>query len=45
MLDRLKALGMREGDTVRMYGNAFEYYAGAEEEAGEDTAFYDGTDE
>ena len=45
VLDRLKALGMREGDTVRMYGNAFEYYAGAEEEAGEDTAFYDGTDE
>ena len=31
VIERLKALGIEEGDTVRMYGNAFEYLPGAEE--------------
>ena len=26
IIDELKALGMEEGDTVRLYGFAFEYY-------------------
>ncbi|MBR0163806.1 MAG: GTPase ObgE [Lachnospiraceae bacterium] len=29
--ERLQALGIREGDTVRMYGHAFEYLPGVEE--------------
>ena len=35
VLDRLKAIGMQDGDTVRMYGHVFEYYPGADEETGE----------
>ena len=26
ILDELKELGIKEGDTVRMYGQSFEYY-------------------
>ena len=26
IIDRLKKLGCREGDTVRLYGHRFEYY-------------------
>ncbi len=26
VIDRLKSMGMQEGDTVRMYGHVFEYY-------------------
>lgn len=33
ILDRLEELGINEGDTVRMYGNSFEYYRNADTEA------------
>ncbi|MBE5843656.1 MAG: GTPase ObgE [Butyrivibrio sp.] len=30
ILDQLEALGIQEGDTVRMYGNSFDYYRNAD---------------
>ena len=30
ILDKLEALGIQEGDTVRMYGNSFDYYRNAD---------------
>ena len=45
ILEELKALGIEDGDTVRMYGNGFTYYdhtAGTDEAAQE--AFYEGFD-
>ena len=41
VLDRLKAIGMQDGDSVRMYGHAFEYYPGSDEETGELTDEFD----
>ncbi|WP_081842994.1 GTPase ObgE [Butyrivibrio sp. WCE2006] len=32
ILDKLEALGIQEGDTVRMYGNSFDYYRNADTE-------------
>ncbi len=34
ILDKLEALGIQEGDTVRMYGNSFDYYRNADTEEG-----------
>ncbi|WP_081676065.1 GTPase ObgE [Butyrivibrio sp. AC2005] len=34
ILDQLEALGIQEGDTVRMYGNSFDYYRNADTETG-----------
>ncbi|WP_408071160.1 GTPase ObgE [Butyrivibrio sp. JL13D10] len=34
ILDQLEALGIQEGDTVRMYGNRFDYYRNADTEPG-----------
>ena len=41
VLDRLKAIGMKDGDTVRMYGHVFEYYPGTDEETGEGSHEFD----
>ncbi|MCR5342940.1 MAG: GTPase ObgE [Butyrivibrio sp.] len=37
ILDQLEALGIQEGDTVRMYGNSFDYYRNADTEPASDS--------
>ncbi len=34
ILDQLEEMGIQDGDTVRMYGNSFDYYKNADTEAG-----------
>lgn len=41
ILDQLEALGIQEGDTVRMYGNRFDYYRNADTESGSEENTYD----
>ncbi|WP_081674457.1 GTPase ObgE [Butyrivibrio sp. VCD2006] len=36
ILDQLEALGIQEGDTVRMYGHSFDYYRNADQEEAPD---------
>ncbi|WP_051200474.1 GTPase ObgE [Butyrivibrio sp. XPD2002] len=47
ILDQLEALGIQEGDTVRMYGNSFDYYRNAdtEEASGSDEADFAESDD
>ena len=35
ILDQLEALGIQEGDTVRMYGHSFDYYKNADDAEGD----------
>jgi GTP-binding protein len=38
ILDRLEELNIQEGDTVRMYGLAFDYYRNADTKSPDDTS-------
>ena len=40
ILDELEAMGIEDGDTVRMYGHSFDYYRNADTAAGEEPEEY-----